>query len=350
MSLRAYLRSHAVRVVCSVAVVALLAVMLPVVGVERGATELVMLLVTVLEVTGLVWEWLRGRSFARGLARLAEGEEDALDVAATLPEPDYPEGELAWEAIQGVVRTSRRREAGLKQQMQEYRRYVELWVHEIKTPLAAMNLTLANSHGEDARTLSREVARVEADVENALYYARSTSVDKDYLLRRCDLGELARDAVKSRARSLIEAHVAVDLAGLEGEKGLWVYCDPKWMTFILGQLIDNAVRYRAVPERDGRQARLCFSASAEGTGSAEERVVLHVADNGCGISEADLGRIFERGFTGTNGRTHERSTGMGLYLVRTLCEKMGLAVGARSAAGIGTTIDITFPRERSRAV
>jgi signal transduction histidine kinase len=350
MSLRAYLRSHAVRVTCSVVTLVLLATMLPVVGVEVGATELVVLLVGVLELTSLVWEWLRERSFSCGLARLAEGEEDALDVAATLPEPDYPEGELAWEAIQGVVRTSRRREAGLKQQMQEYRRYVELWVHEIKTPLAAMNLTLANSHGADARTLAREVARVEADVENALYYARSTSVDKDYLLRRCALGELARDAVKSRARSLIEAHMAVDLAGLEDEEDLWVYCDPKWMTFVLGQLIDNAVRYRAVPERDGRAAQLRFSASVEGTGSAEERVVLHVADNGCGISEADLGRIFERGFTGTNGRTHERSTGMGLYLVRTLCEKMGLAVGARSAEGVGTIIDITFPRERSRAV
>ena len=332
MSLLAFLRSHAVRVVCSVLVLALLAAMLPVVGVERAAMELVVLLVAVLELVGLLWEWLRGRSFMRSLAGLAGGEEDVLDAVDTIPEPEYPEGELAWDA------------------MREYRRYVELWVHEIKTPLAAMNLTLANARSEDARALSREVARVEADVENALYYARSTSVAEDYLLRRCDLAQLVRDAVKSRARSLIEAHMAVELGVLEGEKDLWVFCDPKWMVFILGQLIDNAVRYRAVPEHDGREARLSFSARVEGAGSASERVVLNVADNGCGISEADLGRIFERGFTGTNGRSHERSTGMGLYLVRTLCEKMGLAVGARSAVGEGTGIDITFPRERSRAV
>ena len=146
MSLLAFLRSHAVRVVCSVLVLALLAAMLPVVGVERAAMELVVLLVAVLELVGLLWEWLRGRSFMRSLAGLAGGEEDVLDAVDTIPEPEYPEGELAWDALQSVAQASRRRSAGLEQEMREYRRYVELWVHEIKTPLAAMNLTLANSH------------------------------------------------------------------------------------------------------------------------------------------------------------------------------------------------------------
>ena len=390
MSLIAYVRGHLARLACSLAVLALLAVMLPVLGVEREATELVVLLVCVIELAGYLWEWVRERSFTAGLERaLRAGDAasaaetpgpaatpahsatpapavpaagtragDLLDAIAELPEPSCPEGELAWGALQEVVRESRRRVAGLEEEMREYRRYVELWVHEVKTPLAAMNLMLANPGGPDARALSRELARVEADVEGALFYARSTSVSNDYLIRRCDLADLVREAVRSRARSLIEAHVAVDLSGLEGGPAPaaaasaaarpWVYCDPKWTAFVLGQLIDNAVRYRAVPERDGRDPRLSFSASVEDAGGARERVVLHVADNGCGIREADLGRVFERGFTGENGRTHERSTGMGLYLVRTLCEKMGLSVGARSAAGVGTTIDVTFPRERSR--
>lgn len=405
MSLIAYVRSYLARLACSLAVLALLAVMLPVLGVEREATELVVLLVCVIELAGYLWDWVRERPFTAGLERAlraggaasaadapalaatpahsatpaaavpAAGTRagDLLDAIAELPEPSYPEGELAWGALQEVVRESRRRVAGLEEEMREYRRYVELWVHEVKTPLAAMNLMLANPGGPDARALSRELARVEADVEGALFYARSTSVSNDYLIRRCDLADLVREAVRSRARSLIEAHVAVDLSGLEGaptpaaaapEPALgpasaaaasapaparpWVYCDPKWTAFVLGQLVDNAVRYRAVPERDGREPRLSFSASVEDAGGARERVVLHVTDNGCGIREADLGRVFERGFTGENGRTHERSTGMGLYLVRTLCEKMGLSVGARSAAGVGTTIDVTFPRERSR--
>lgn len=407
MSLVAYVRGHLARLACSLTVLALLAVMLPVLGVEREATELVVLLACVIELAGYLWDWVRERPFTAGLERaLRAGDAasaadapahaatpagaapaadtcagDLLDAIAELPEPTYPEGELAWGALQEVVRESRRRVVGLEEEMREYRRYVELWVHEVKTPLAAMNLMLANPGGPDARALSRELARVEADVEGALFYARSTSVSNDYLIRRCDLADLVREAVRSRARSLIEARVSVDLSGLEGAPapgpesapaagapapgagaaapapGLesapaparpWVYCDPKWTAFVLGQLVDNAVRYRAVPERDGREPRLSFSASVEDAGGARERVVLHVTDNGCGIREADLGRVFERGFTGENGRTHERSTGMGLYLVRTLCEKMGLSVRARSAAGVGTTIEVTFPRERSR--
>ncbi|MGN8690443.1 hypothetical protein ACTND8_11150, partial [Atopobiaceae bacterium HCP3S3_F7] len=248
MSLIAYVRGHLARLACSLAVLALLAVMLPVLGVEREATELVVLLACVIELAGYLWDWVRERPFTAGLERAlragdaasaaetpgpaatpahsatpavavpAEGTRagDLLDAIAELPEPSYPEGELAWGALQEVVRESRRRVAGLEEEMREYRRYVELWVHEVKTPLAAMNLMLANPGGPDARALSRELVRVEADVEGALFYARSTSVSNDYLIRRCDLADLVREAVRSRARSLIEAHVAVDLSGLEG--------------------------------------------------------------------------------------------------------------------------------------
>jgi hypothetical protein len=124
MSSLTYLRSHVLRLVCSVAVVALLAVMLPMVGVEAGVTQLVVLLVAVLELVSIVWEWLRERSFMRGLSQLAEGEGDVLDAADTLQEPSYPEGELAWDALQSVAQASRRRGAQLEEEMQDYRHYV----------------------------------------------------------------------------------------------------------------------------------------------------------------------------------------------------------------------------------
>ena len=146
--------------------------------------------------------------------------------------------------------------------------------------------------------------------------------------------------------------MGVSLSGLmqEDHSSPVLFCDPKWMDFILGQLIDNAVKYRALPELDGRQAQLSFAARIEDAGTAHERAVLAVRDNGCGISEADLPRIFERGFTGENGRSHAKATGMGLYLARTLCQKMGLSISARSKEGEGTTFEIVFPRERSRMV
>ena len=112
--------------------------------------------------------------------------------------------------------------------------------------------------------------------------------------------------------------------------------------FVLGQLIDNAVRYR----RTDGACRIDFSASCEDEGKADERVVLKVRDNGCGVCAADRGRVWEKGFTGSNGRTHAKSTGIGLYLVRNLCQQMGIATSLSSVEGQWTCVSLTFPANR----
>lgn len=350
MKVTSYLVGHTLRVTCGIFLLVALATLLPPLGVSHDGVILVMIVAAILELVPLAWEWLRQRRFDEALLALAHDNADAMSLARDLPEPEYPEGELAWQAIQNVAQSARAESNDVQAGAEEYRRYVETWVHEVKTPLAACRLMLANGKEPDAARLSRELGRIDACVEQALYYARSTSVQKDYLIRAVPADRLVKDAVSSRARTLIEAHMAVDLQGLSQPDGTSpeLYCDPKWMDFVLGQLIDNAVKYRAQPQEDGRAPRLSFSARIEDAGTAHERAVLAVADNGCGIAEADLPRIFERGFTGQNGRSHQGSTGMGLYLVRTLCQKMGLSVRASSRAGAGTTIEVVFPRERSR--
>lgn len=348
MSFFAYLRGHIVRVACYLGTLILLGMLLPPMGVTHDAVLLVLTLVALLGFVGFIWEWLRGRAFLHALAEIADGGDDTLTRATNLAEPDYPEGELTWQAMQEVARSARQEAASSNAAMKSYRDYIETWVHEAKTPLAAARLMIANDQTGELRPFSRELDRIDACVEQALYFARSSSVEQDYLIRSCQAKALVTGAVKSRARALIEASMGIDLAGLEGDAGsLEIFCDPKWMDFILGQLIDNAIRYRAVPSEDGRKPQLSFAAELRDEGTAAEKVVLSVVDNGCGIAAADLPRIFERGFTGMNGRTHGHSTGMGLYLVRSLCEKMGLSVVASSEEGVGTAISIIFPRERS---
>lgn len=352
MRLRSFLRSHALLVFLDVCVVALLRLVLPAMGLEHDSTVLVCIVAGIMLAVGLAWEWLRERSFVGALQHLGDVGQDAMDRASELPEPSYPEGQAAYGAVQNVLRSARQEVGRAQDESRDYRRYVETWVHEVKTPLAACNLMLENRHDPSMRPLARQIARVEAYVEQALYYARSFSVQRDYLIRACPLDELVRSAVRSRAPQLIEARMAVDLDGLRQPGGAMpeVLCDPKWMEFILGQLVDNAVRYRAEPARDGRDPRVEFDARVEDVGRADERVVLDVRDNGCGISAADLGRVFERGFTGANGRSHVRSTGMGLYLVSTLCQKMGLRADVSSLEGSWTCVTISFPQNRSRMV
>ena len=279
-----------------------------------------------------------------------QGKLDGLDkkylIHEMLKRPDFLDGQIMYDGFCIANKSMCENVSAYKRTADDFREFIEMWVHEIKLPVASLQLMAHNHCDELGEKFQEQLSRIDGYTDQVLYYARSENAEKDYIIKETALKRtVANVAMKNRETAQL-CGASIETEGL----GLSVMTDGKWLEFILGQLIDNAVRYRAVPEHDGREARLSFSARVEGAGSASERVVLNVADNGCGISEADLGRIFERGFTGTNGRSHERSTGMGLYLVRTLCEKMGLAVGARSAVGEGTGIDITFPRERSRAV
>lgn len=345
-----FLRSHVVILLCDAAVLALLRLLLPVMGVGHDAMALLLVCCGLLLAFGVLWEWLRERKLVHAMANLADEGDNVFGLVDNLPEPDFPEARVARSAIANVARASQQEVGRAQDQVRDYRRYVETWVHEIKTPIAACNLMLENRHDPTLRPLAREVSRVEAYVEQALYYARSFSVEKDYLVRDCDLGEIVRAVLRSRASSLIEARMSVDLGPFAKGGSPHVFCDPKWMEFVLGQIVDNAVRYRCDPSRDGRTPTLSFNARLVNKGKADEGVVLSVHDNGCGISSEDLGRVFDRGFTGRNGRTHQRSTGMGLYLVRTLCQKMGLAVSAKSDGTTWTCINIVFPQNRSRFV
>ena len=209
--------------------------------------------------------------------------------------------------------------------------------HEIKTPIAAAHLMAADLHGGVAAKLKAELDRIESYVEQALYYARSTSLARDYAIRELPLAEAVRAACKKNARYLIE-HGAIP--SIEVGDDVSVFADASWLSFVLGQVVVNAAKYGATAVR--------FTAREEGTGTSAARTVLEIADNGRGIPAADVPRVFDRGFTGENGRDQGSATGMGLYLVATLCEKMGLGVGLASEEGTGTRVMLAFPHDRRR--
>lgn len=351
MSVWSYLRGHVLTVAISLLTVVLLWPMLRLVGLGGELVTLIVMCVALaLLVMGIV-NYLHARAWCGPLAEVARASDDAPELFLSMEEPDAPEAQVAFEALANVVAQANVRVSDSRLREREHREFVETWVHEVKTPLAAIDLMLENLDDPRLAPLARELDRVGSLVEQALYFARSSSVENDYLVRSCTLDALVRDAVKSRAHALVSAHMAVGMEGLDRT----VFSDPKWMAFVLGQLIDNAVRYRRAAAGTGEGAagdgpRIDFSARVFDEGKADERVVLSVRDNGCGISAADIGRVFDKGFTGSNGRMHAKSTGIGLYLVRTLCEKMGLAVSASSVEGEWTCFDIVFPTNRMKVL
>ena len=275
-------------------------------------------------------DWAARRRLCRQVEEALESSESLWLLPNALEEPAFREGELLREGLVRVARDRADQIADARRENREYREYVETWVHEIKTPLASARLLLANHPGPLAEELEEELFRLDSYVEQALYYARSGSAEQDYLIRELSLAGTVRSALRRYARPLIAAGFRVELEDWDAA----VYTDPKWLEFILGQIIANAVAYR------GERPVLSFTCAQEG-----EAVRLTVSDNGPGIPAEDLPRIFEKGFTGRNGRKGaKRSTGLGLYLCRKLCRKLGLEITAASTPGAGTEITLWIPR------
>ncbi len=349
LTLGSYLRSRATTLLVLALLELLLVLVLRVTAAGRDLVALICLMVAGAVALALVLGFLRTRRFWNELAELSETLDNPRLLPTLVEEPGFAEGDVAYAALAAVVRSANEGVARSRRKVEDYRAYVETWVHEAKSPLAAARLVLENLEADPAavggaprlRALGDELARVEGYVEQALFYARSETVERDYLARRHTLRDMVTAAVRANATPLIGAHVAPRLGeGLDFE----VFTDDKWLVFMLGQLLQNSARY-VRPDAEGGPC-VAFEARLVDEGLAEERVELTVRDNGCGVSEADLPRVFERGFTGENGRNHKRSTGLGLWLVARLAAKMGLSVRAESCEGEGFSVTLGFPTNK----
>lgn len=210
----------------------------------------------------------------------------------------------------------------------EYREYVESFVHEIKAPITAARLVSRHAEPETYRKLMEELSRIEAHVERALFYARLESPEKDFLIRQISSSQIVSRSIERYQSLLVQSGFRIETDNLEQI----IYTDEKWAEFIFGQLLQNAVRYRS----EFPVIRI----SAKQSGS---QTIVTVSDNGIGIPAHELPRIFDRGFTGSNGRSRGGSTGMGLYLCRRLSDRMETELQIASQEGKGTQVTLTFP-------
>ena len=197
---------------------------------------------------------------------------------------------------------------------------------KIKTPITAMKLLCENHRTNWTKELLLELEKTNRFTEQALYYARSEHTEKDYSVREMALSQVVHQAIADNKYLLLQSGMRLEVEEMQDT----VYSDEKWVRFILNQLIVNAVKYRT------KQPVLRIS-----THKRQDQVVLVVEDNGIGIAASDLPRIFEKGFTGQNGRLIQQSTGIGLYLCKRLCEKLGIGITAESSEH-GTAISLLF--------
>ena len=332
MTLREFLSDRLKRIALQVICAGLATLFLFATGTQPGVLVILLIVFLLVFLTVNMFDFFQQRARLLELKSILDGLDRKYLFTECVPQPKglferrlFDLTRLAGRDMTGAV-------SDAQASQREYREYVERWVHEIKAPITAARLICRELDGDTRRKLTAELSQIEAHVERALFYARAENPEQDCLFRQIELEKIAAQAIENHRSLLIQNGIRVEMENMNCA----VYTDEKWAVFILGQLLQNAARYR------GPEPVITLSAKPLGR---QTQLIVH--DNGIGIPAHELPRVFERGFTGSNGRIRGGSTGIGLYLCRKLAVFLELELRMDSQEGAGTTVTLTFPAKEN---
>ncbi len=263
---------------------------------------------------------------------------DALDksylVLETLVSPDFYEGELLCQALYAINKSMNENVKLITKQFKDFQEYIEMWVHEVKIPLATLELISNNHQDKFDNKTKLQLKKLEDYVNQVLYYARCKNAEKDYLIKETNLAKIIKNVGVKNMVLLLEKKIDYKVLL---KKDIYVLTDAKWLEFILEQIINNSIKYK----RKIKNAYIKIEVKEE-----IDKTILMIEDNGIGIKEADLKQVFTKSFTGQNGRDIEKSTGMGLYIAKSMCQKLGHKIAIQSVWGEYTKVFITFAKDK----
>lgn len=284
-------------------------------------------------VVSIGFEYVRKYRFYSELKKSLEGLDQKYLVLETLERPEFYEGQIMTDILYEIDKSMAEQVKKYSMHIEDFKEYIEMWIHEVKIPVSSLMLMCHNHQDTLDKKYVSQIKRLDRYIDQVLYYVRAEHAEKDYQIKKTDLKKLVHKAVMNNKDDLLESGLTPKM----GELSQTVITDAKWLEFILNQLINNAVKYK----RENAESEIAIW-----TEEAEGCILLHVKDNGMGIPREDIGRIFEKSFTGENGRKHAKSTGMGLYIAKKLCGQLGHGIGAESVVNEYTDIWIGFEGER----
>ncbi|MCI8361644.1 MAG: HAMP domain-containing histidine kinase [Clostridia bacterium] len=281
---------------------------------------------------GITIEYLIKKQFYTNLIMTLEELEDKYLITEIIKSPNFIEGKILNNSLQQINKSMIENVNKYKYMLEDYKEYIELWIHEIKMPIATSKMVIENNKNEVTKSIDEELEKIENYIEQALFYARSSTVEKDYYIKKTSLQDIVNESIKKNKNILIAQKISLNIHNIEEE----VNTDSKWIVFILNQIIQNSVKYMKSEELS--QIEIYAK-------QAKENVILYIKDNGIGIKKGEITRVFEKGFTGTNGReANKKSTGIGLYLCKKLCDKLGISIELNSVQNEGTEVRLVFPK------
>ena len=285
-------------------------------------------------VLAILIEYKKKKDYYNELIKNMEELKEKYLISEIIKTPNFIEGKILKDILQDTGKSMLENVNYYKNIQEDYKEYIELWIHEVKIPIAASKMIIENNKNEVTKSIDEELDKVENYTEQALFYARSNAVEKDYIINKTNLKEIVNGAILKNKTTLLNEKVSIELSNLKDEE---VYTDSKWAVFIINQIIQNAIKYS---KKENKKIEISSQ-------EKNDRVILYIKDNGIGIKKGEITRVFERGFTGENGRIiGQKSTGIGLYLCKKLCDRLGLGIELNSEKDKGTEVRIIFPKNR----
>lgn len=282
-------------------------------------------------ITILIADYIRKKTFYNNFKCKLDSLDQKYLIVEMLQDANFLEGRILTDALYEIDKSMIEKINEYKMQVKDFKEYVELWIHEVKLPVASLTLMVHNQKGEQSKKLLSQLTRLDNYLEQILYYVRSENAEKDYLITKVNLSKVISNVALKNKDILLAKGIDFVVSDVDIE----VLTDSKWLEFIINQIVDNSIKYSKE-----KNAYIKIVAKEE-----SEVIGLIIYDNGKGISKSDLPRVFDKTFTGTNGRSESaKSTGMGLYLCRELCNKLGHKIQIISEEGKYTKVTILFDK------
>lgn len=279
---------------------------------------------------GITYEYIKKKKYYVYLYNTLQDLEEKYLISEIIYDADFYEGRILKDILIDIDKSMNENVFKYKLNEIEYKEFIELWIHEVKIPIATSKMIIENNKNKVTKSISSCIDKIDFFIEQALYYARSNTVYKDYYIKKCKLSDIVNDSIKKNKVSLIENKFEINVHNLDYS----INTDSKWIMFILNQIISNSIKYKSLnPVIDIYSKK------------NKDNVILYIKDNGIGIKNSEIERVFDKGFTGSNGRLdYKKSTGIGLYLCKKLCNKLGISINIESKEGAYTIVSLVFPK------
>ena len=275
------------------------------------------------------YNYVKRKIFFNEFFTLLEKIDQKYFITEMLPNSNFLEGKLFLQALYEIDKSMKEKVNESEKSMRDFKDYLELWIHEIKLPIASLILQNHNKSIKDNKELE-QIHKIEEYVEQVLFYVRSEHSSNDYLIHECNLNTMVKNVLLRNKDDFLALDIQVETKNLNKK----ILTDSKWFEYILNQIVSNAKKYKKE-----KNAYIQFEAEEQ-----ENSITVSITDNGIGIKSSDLPKVFEKSFTGENGHQTKESTGMGLFLVKKMCEQLGHLVKIESIENEYTKVTIIISK------